>query len=647
MDMSRSTTALCRDMLWPVLLILLLGICFALTTRELWQLSIEDCYANIEQSASRAATTLKHNLDLHKGHLELVAGLMADDASDSPEELKERLKLYCAHQHADALCIQFPDGTLIWDGSDLPDYASLPSFSAMQDAVPCISGRFPGVEGSGEWFLYQAVPILNNGQTVAILYGLLNLKKLPSLFKGSVPYGGASQLYLIDGDTGNFLMEMWRNTLGNLFDGRMTARQAKPGYDLNTMLDDLAHGRPGYFVFVSRTTGESFYTRYQPVGLNNWSIQLTVLESVAFAETKALNRIILILGSVVTAITALYILAVFSHHRRRLRLKQRQIQLTTFMFEIQQILFEAYQNPEQLVSALKLVAETLEAEGVLLLSLRSNQIRRISAWREEGAVFDSVMEGNNLEKDFPVACRQLMQNKSILFYETDKTPSFSPEELTLLQARKVHSAMLAPVLDTEGVLHGALCAVNLRKRWKNCSYLECVSRSFMMAMGNMESYQIIRDMGTIDLLTGMKNRNSYEVALPRYAAMACDRLYCVYTDVNGLHELNNQYGHKAGDAMLRFTADCICTIFGREHAYRIGGDEFVVFVMDGTPQEVAARIARLRRQMEEKEYYISVGTACRQAPEHGIDQLITQAEKAMYKDKRAFYQTFDWRGRQR
>ena len=44
------------------------------------------------------------------------------------------------------------------------------------------------------------------------------------------------------------------------------------------------------------------------------------------------------------------------------------------------------------------ILQQLEAEGVLLLSLRSNQIRRISAWREEGAVFDSVMEGNNLEQ---------------------------------------------------------------------------------------------------------------------------------------------------------------------------------------------------------------------------------------------------------
>ena len=66
----------------------------------------------------------------------------------------------------------------------------------------------------------------------------------------------------------------------------MGTRETKSGYSLETMLNDIKNGNAGYYVFISRTAGEYFYTRYQPVGINNWSLQLTVLESVAFESAK-------------------------------------------------------------------------------------------------------------------------------------------------------------------------------------------------------------------------------------------------------------------------------------------------------------------------------------------------------------------------
>lgn len=52
---------------------------------------------------------------------------------------------------------------------------------------------------------------------------------------------------------------------------------------------------------------------------------------------------------------------------------------------------------------------------------------------------------------------------------------------------------------------------------------------------------------------------------------------CVYIDANGLHELNNERGHEAGDLMLRFVAESLMEQFPKGSLYRVGGDEFVVF----------------------------------------------------------------------
>lgn len=637
-----------QEILWPVLLISLLVICFVLTTRFLWQLSVEECYYEIEQAADEASATLQHNLDLYQGNLELVAGMLTSERLGDPETLQDDLESFCKHQQIDAICVQLRDGHLICGGSTLPDYTALPAFSEMVQKAPCVSGRFPGVADSGAWFLYLAVPIRDDGQTIGILYGLMDLKQLPTFFQANIPYGGKGQFYLVDGDTGDFLMDMWHDTLGNLYDGSMGSRQTKPGYSLETMVQDIRSGRSGYFVFLSQTAGEYFYTRYQPAGINNWSINLTVMESVAFAETKEINQAIFFLGAVVTVLTVTYLILTFWQYHRRLHRKQSQIQQTTFMFEVQQILFDAHQNPSLIQKALEKVAREVDAEGAFLLAMHSSQVHRTSVWRREDADFVPVDEGNSLRQDFPQVYQHLLQNQSVL-YGAGKEGAFplSEQEEMQLRARKVHSMVVVPVLDANGVLHGILCVVNFHKADRVRSYVECVAHSFMMAMCNMESYQFIHDMGTLDALTGMKNRNSYENALDEYRSTAGERFCCSYIDVNGLHELNNQKGHKAGDAMLCSVAQQICAVFGSEHAYRIGGDEFVAFSLEETAAGLAEKETRLRSQVEAGGYHISVGSAGWQGGEHNLDELIARAEGAMYEDKRAFYQKYNRRGARR
>ena len=142
-----------------------------------------------------------------------------------------------------------------------------------------------------------------------------------------------------------------------------------------------------------------------------------------------------------------------------------------------------------------------------------------------------------------------------------------------------------------------------------------------------------------DLLTGLKNRNHYENRLPHYPAMCTRNLICVYGDVNGLHEMNNRYGHTAGDKMLREVAAAMQAYFGPEHTYRIGGDEFAAFRMDTHPENVSAELERIRRELAAKGYYVSFGIAER-VKEQGVfsmSELIIEAEIDMCAAKREFY----------
>lgn len=142
-----------------------------------------------------------------------------------------------------------------------------------------------------------------------------------------------------------------------------------------------------------------------------------------------------------------------------------------------------------------------------------------------------------------------------------------------------------------------------------------------------------------DLLTGVKNRNHYENQLPKYPKQCKSNLICVYGDVNGLHEMNNRYGHPAGDRMLRVVAATMQAYFGTEHTYRIGGDEFAAFKPDARMEDVTAEIERMKQELASGGYYVSFGIAERRKGQEDFSmrELIREAENDMYAAKREFY----------
>lgn len=149
--------------------------------------------------------------------------------------------------------------------------------------------------------------------------------------------------------------------------------------------------------------------------------------------------------------------------------------------------------------------------------------------------------------------------------------------------------------------------------------------------------QKVAIMSELDMLTGMRNRNSYEKNLRMYQRMCKKSVTGIFVDVNGLHELNNTMGHEAGDQMLKFVAEKMRELFGKDDTYRIGGDEFVAFVIDGNPDEIEEKTYLAVRCAKERNYHIAVGCYTGFFPGTDMNTIIKNAEKLMYNDKRQFY----------
>lgn len=152
--------------------------------------------------------------------------------------------------------------------------------------------------------------------------------------------------------------------------------------------------------------------------------------------------------------------------------------------------------------------------------------------------------------------------------------------------------------------------------------------------------QIQKDLAEKDILTGTLNRNRFEMDLAGYAQQCSQNLFCIYIDGNGLHELNNDFGHEAGDDMLRKVAKVMVEQFGETKVYRVGGDEFVAFAFDVLQEEIESRINYIRKQVEASGYSISDGYCCQQKPVD-IDTLVKCAEKEMLENKKHYYEQQD------
>lgn len=149
-------------------------------------------------------------------------------------------------------------------------------------------------------------------------------------------------------------------------------------------------------------------------------------------------------------------------------------------------------------------------------------------------------------------------------------------------------------------------------------------------------------MSITDQGTGLMNRVAYEKCLRKNDQRVIAPAACIYIDANGLHEINNERGHEAGDQLLRAVAERLREQFPRDDLYRVGGDEFVVFPAPAAEAEYEARMRAVSESLAAQGYSISYGIAVCEAA-NGLRELVREADEKMLGSKRAYYAEHDRR----
>ncbi len=177
--------------------------------------------------------------------------------------------------------------------------------------------------------------------------------------------------------------------------------------------------------------------------------------------------------------------------------------------------------------------------------------------------------------------------------------------------------------------------------------LETVSRIAADAIGKSLEHAVTENYALTDPMTGLPNARSLQMHFDREVKRASrnqSSFQLLVLDLDGFKAVNDTYGHKAGDKMLKEIGGVIKTQL-REYDFlaRYGGDEFVAIVPDTDSNDVLELARRIEDavvnftlSMGESgiaRVGVSIGTAC--YPIHGenFDQIIISADKAMYLTK--------------
>lgn len=160
----------------------------------------------------------------------------------------------------------------------------------------------------------------------------------------------------------------------------------------------------------------------------------------------------------------------------------------------------------------------------------------------------------------------------------------------------------------------------------------------------LELAELRNKFAYFDQLTELQNRRAYSEKIAQLATDMPPTCCVISTDINGLKQINDTYGHSAGDEIIAGAAECLRQCFEDVgEIYRLGGDEFCIIITKEV-DDITERLHRLEQITADwkgklvKGLSISYGVAItHNSPD--IDSTLRAADHSMYEYKRNYYMT--------
>ena len=269
--------------------------------REITQRSFDELATATRQIAKDLVDAANADQTILSAMAELIAG---HDERDNDAVLRIMKSFSLSETFVSTVALLRPDGTLLLTDGTRYDVSDTFDFETEAARGAYISDRVTSYFAPEKLVVRNVVPVVRDGETVAILYGVVLLQELSRNYQIDL-YNGNAFLLLVDGNNGDILLDTWHDSLGNI--SELRGRKMLKGYTYEEAMKKIPNGIGGDMCTVSRSTGLTVYLHYEPVGINNWSVVLGVSEAEALAGTRDVVQTLSMMAIIVTALLLSYL----------------------------------------------------------------------------------------------------------------------------------------------------------------------------------------------------------------------------------------------------------------------------------------------------------------------------------------------------
>ena len=149
----------------------------------------------------------------------------------------------------------------------------------------------------------------------------------------------------------------------------------------------------------------------------------------------------------------------------------------------------------------------------------------------------------------------------------------------------------------------------------------------------------------IDELSGLFGRKYMNYCLERIHATQEKDIYGIMMDVNCFKEINDTYGHGAGDRAIQEIGHILSgALVANSVAIRISGDEFMVLIRHGSEEilnkicaAIEQRVQRYNAAAPAGSFQLSFSTGVAKYEGGSVEKFLAELDERMYAEKRAFH----------
>ena len=227
------------------------------------------------------------------------------------------------------------------------------------------------------------------------------------------------------------------------------------------------------------------------------------------------------------------------------------------------------------------------------------------------------------------------KGESVIIQNVDDIMSYDPAVYETLMPQNIKRLIASPISRDQDVIAFYGIDNPPLDRIDHIAFILQLLGHFIDSMlRRRDLVKKLENLSYYDQLTGVKNRHALNEQLA--SLTKSQSLGVLYSDVMGLKQINDTFGHQAGDKALLYACENLKSHFPAECVYRIGGDEFLVLIPGITENLFQSMIRSIQADMAEGSVHLALGSVWVDCTDNA-EKTLSEADARMYEDKQAYY----------